>query len=605
MKQQFKLIILSICFLTASLRAQGKYLTNWDYYTQLEERRQVILAGLAGQTWKEGDDHRRRVYLGVVKLFTGVDRENGLKLLNDAINDPIHWGCFNVYSIMDAILRIGDQLPPQLIEKAKFQLATHFGEDKGFTENHKLQYRTARYLFGQTWPEGPIFADGMTPLEAMQEAQNWVDDWIDRTVSAGQLEFDSVNYHSLYYLCMTTIYDFAKDPLMKRKAWMMMQILIADWAPEYLKGNWIGAHSREKYNQVIHTILNCGVSIPFGYLFFGDSHYHPELEETYYVGLAAVQGFRPLALLGNIATDRSQPYIHKETKAPRQGFGINTSDLPTWKYSYVTKDYALGSSYGDITAVENHRWDITWVSEKDGSTCFFINPSYSKEQLLKYFDDDPDKIVDNIVRQRPYYKDPNKWIEGSPFEELFQHENTIIALYDIPEKERNGRVNGFYSKIIEERIQDQSGWLFCQTDSIYFAVRMLTEFEWHEEKDHFQVTMNNRRTGVIMEVAQQAEFSSFEAFQNRIKNNDLFIEMNKLHIVYRNSRGDNLDFTYPDKRKLNGKEIAFENWPLFSGPFVNAKKGTKIIEIKYGREKVILDFNDFSVNMESLSLPVR
>jgi hypothetical protein len=587
--------ILIINLIPILLNSQTAYPTNWDYYTQFEARRQVILSALSGQTWMKGDDPRKRVYLGVVKIFTGVDRETGLQYLWDAVNDTSNWGSFNVYSIMDAVLRIGDRLPPEMIEKAKFQLAANFGEDKGFTENHKLQYRTARYLFDRTWPDGPNFADGSTPSEGMKEAENWINDWIDRTVTVGQMEFDSVNYHSLYLLCMITLHDFAKDQFMKRKAGMMMHLLLADWAPEYLKGNWIGAHSREKFNQVTHTVLNCGTAIPFGYLFFGDSRFHPELEETYYVGLSAVQGFRPLPIIGNIATDRSKSYVHRETKAPRRGFGINTSDLPTWKYDYVTKDYALGSSYGDLTAVENHRWDLTWVSERDGSTCFFINPSYSAEQLLKYFDDDPDKILDNIIRQRPYYQDPNKWIEGSPYEQLLQHENIIIALYDIPEHERNGHVNGFFPKIIDERIQDPSGWIFCRTDSIYFAVLILTEREWHEEKDHFRVTINNHRTGIIMEVAQQSEFPSFQAFQRKIHDNYLFIDMKKLHVIYTNSQGNRLDFEYPDKRSVNGKKVTFKDWHLFDGPFVNSKKGSKVIEIQYQKERVVLDFNVFSI----------
>jgi len=592
----FQLIILPLF-----LNAQSNYPTNWDYYTQLELRRQVIISAISGQTGMKGEDPRKRVYLGVVKIFTGIDRATGVQYLWEAVNDTNHWGSFNVYSIMDAVLRIGDQLPPEMVEKTRSQLAANFGEDKGFTENHKLQYRTARYLFDQTWPDGPNFTDGSTPGQGMKEAENWINDWIDRTVTVGQMEFDSVNYHSLYLLCMTTLYDFARDPLMKRKAWMMMQLLLADWAPEYLKGNWIGAHSREKFNQVTHTVLNCGTAIPFGYLFFGDSRFHPGLEETYYVGLAAVQGFRPLAIIGNIATDRSMPYVHRETKAPRRGFGINTSDLPTGKYDYVTKDYALGSSYGDLTAVENHRWDLTWVSERDGSTCFFINPSYSAEQLLKYFDDDPDKILNNIIQQRPYYKDPNKWIEGSPYEQLLQHENTIFARYDIPEHERNGHVNGFFPKIIDERIQDGSGWIFCRVDSIYFAVLILTEREWHEEQDHFRVTINNRRTGIIMEVAQQSDYASFQAFQDSIRGNYLFIDMKKLHVIYTNSHGNRLDFEYPDKRSVNGKKIKFMDWELFEGPFVNSKKGSKVFAIQHQNKTVILDFNDYSVKLCPIS----
>ena len=462
------IIILNFCpFL---LKAQGSYPTNWDYHNQLKERQKVIQSALAGQTWNEGDDHRRRIYLGVVKLYTGIDTETGLNYLRDAINDSSHWGSFHVYSIMDAILRIGDKLPSEMIEKAKMRMVSHFKEYKGFTENHKLQYRTARYLFAQTWPDGLSYNDGMTPLEAKKEAEDWISDWIDRTVTLGMYEYDSVNYHSIYYLCLTTLYDFAEDPLMKRKAWMAMQLFLADWAPEYLKGNWIGSHSREKYNQATHTLLNCGVAIPFGYLFFGDSRFHPELPETYFAGLAAVQSFQPLSILGNIATDRSVSYIHKETKAPRQGPRIKNGS-PIWKYDYVTKDYALSSSYGDISAVENHRWGLTWVSNRDGATCFFINPSNSAGQLLRYFDDDPKRILGSIVGQRPYYDDPNKWVEGSQHEKMLQHENSIIVLYNIPKKETNQHVNGFFSKIIKNRINDSSGWIFCESDSVYFAVK--------------------------------------------------------------------------------------------------------------------------------------
>ena len=589
--------------LSASLAASdfigGDYPTNFDYYDQLEQRQQVIAAAIAAQAWMPGNDHRTRIYLGIVKLSTGIDAQRGLELLQQAVDDSLNWGSFNVYSMMDALLRLKNQLPLPLVAKAKMRLTENFGEDKGFTENHKLQYRTARYLYGQTWPDGPRFADGMTPLEAKKEAERWIDDWIQRTVSVGQMEFDSVNYMQIYYLCLTTLFDFSTDPLMKRKAWMMMQLLIADWAPEYLAGNWIGAHSREKYNQVTHTILNCGVAQPYGYLFFGNSHFHPELPEMYFSGLAAVQKFRPLPLLGNIATDRSVPYVHRETKAPRRGFGINTSDLPIWKYSYVTKDYALGSSFGDITAVENHRWDLTWLSERDGSICFFINPSFSAEQLLKYFDEHPDKILDAILRQRPYYADPNKWIEGSPYEELLQHENTIIALYDIPKKERNQHVNGFFSKIIEKR-EEEDGWIFCQADSIYFAVRTLTRGKWIEQNDHYRLTLNNPKTGVIMEVAQQAEFPSFDEFKTRIKSNPLSIDRKKLHVSYTNSRGNNLEFTYPDQRFLDGQRINFDDWQLFDGPFIFSEKGSKIFEIRYRDEKVVLDFNRFEVKFEGM-----
>ncbi len=595
MRLEMTVIICSFAFGFA-LCGQSKYTTKWDYYNQLENRRNVIISALAGQHWKQGDDARRRVYLAIAKVHSGIDREIGIKYLWDAVRDrSFVWGSFFVYAMMDTYLRFDQELPADLKAAIKKRLRESFIEDKGFTENHKLQYRTARYLFGQTWPNDPALPDGLSPLEGKQEAEDWINDWIERTVTVGMYEYDSPNYHSLYFLCFTTLYDFTTTPLIQRKAWMVMQLLMADWAPEYLNGNWVGAHSREKFNQVTHTILNSGTATPFGYLYFGNSQFHPEIPEPFYAALLAVQNFQPLAILGDIATDRSKAYVHLETKAPRRGIGICTRDIPVWKYTYVTRAYALGSSYGDLSAIENHRWDLTWVSDKDGSTCFFINPSYSAEQLLRYFDSTPENIVPAILSQRPYYKDPNKWIEGSPFEEVHQFENTIIALYGIPKDERNGHVNGLFSKIITTRVTDPSGWIFCDTDSIYFAVKTLTEGNWHENQDHFRLTLDSRKTGIVMEVAQKSEYATFQDFMDQIKNNALNFDLKKLSAKYTNSRGDQLEFRFPDFRKVNDEEINLKDWPLFKGPFVNSELGSKVVTLSYGQDSVILDFGDFSI----------
>ncbi|MDW7681793.1 MAG: hypothetical protein SCK70_14620 [bacterium] len=161
-------------------------------------------------------------------------------------------------------------------------------------------------------------------------------------------------------------------------------------------------------------------------------------------------------------------------------------------------------------------------------------------------------------------------------------------------------MNGFFSKIIEKRVEED-GWIFCQTDSIYFAVKTLTHGKWIEQNDHYRLTLNNPKTGVIMEVAQQAEFPSFDEFKTRIKSNPLSIDRKKLHVSYTNSRGNNLEFTYPDQRFVDGQRINFDDWQLFDGPFIFSEKGSKIFEIRYRDEKVVLDFNRFEVKFEGMN----
>jgi len=591
MSYKFILIFIITILIPVSIIGQPGFSGDREYYQGLKKRQEKIISDLAGQTWEEGDDYRKRIYLGIVKVYSGIDGKTGLQYLNDAVNDSIHWGFFDLYSFVEAIYRLGDELPKDLILKAKNRISDNFKKDKGFTGNHKLQYRTAAYLFGQKWPDGVILKNGETPLEAKKEAEEWIFEWIDRTLRNGMYEYDSVNYFSLYFLCFTSLAEFAEDDIMKKKSWKMMQLMLADMAVDYMKGNMTGSHSREKFNQVTHTKYNCGTAIPFGYLYFGDSDFYVDLPETYYAGLAAVQAFKPMPIIGNIATDRSQSYIQKEKKAPRKGLGISVLDIPVWKYNYMSRNYSLSSSYGDISAVENHRWDLTWVSKNDGATCFFINPSNSAERLLKFFNAPPDKIVDAILSQRPYYNDPQKWIEGSEFEKLFQYENTIIALYDIPEKEINKHVNGFFSKIVEERTE-KNGWIFCRTDSIFFAVKPITKGQWLENSDHYILHLDNTKTGIIMEISEQSDFPSFYKFIETIISNELTIDTEKLRVKYTNSEGFQLDLEYPDKRKLNGQDYNVYSDKLFEGPFINSFNEGKLIEIRYKEKKHILDFDN-------------
>ena len=589
--------LLSSPGLAARPAAQRRYPDASSYLTQLASRQKAFAAAIAAQTYSSGEDSRKRIYVGVTKLHTGIDAATGVRYLTDAVDDPRPWGSFEPYVMMDAVLRVGDRLPAPLVERIKTRLARSFGADLGFTDNHQLQYRTARYLFAQTWPDGPVFANGSTPAAAGREAETWIDQWVSDQVSRGMYEYDSPNYHHLYLLCLTSLHDFSRDPIMRRRAWMMLHVLLVDWATEYLHGTWIGAHSREKVNQVTHTTLNSGAATPFGYLFFGDGEFHPELPETFYVGLGAIQAFVPLPLVGQIATDRSRPYVLRELKAPRRG-PLIVNGPPTWKYDYVTNEYALGSSWGDLTDVENHRWDLTWSSAKDGTVCFFLNPSYSARQLIRYFETTLEKVLPDILRQRPYYADPNKWIEGSPFEEVFQHENALVAIYDIPPGERNQHINGFFSKAIDERRAGPDHWVFCRAGAAFFAVRTSEAGRWSEEADHFRLTLTAPVAAVILEAASASEYPSFDAFCERILRNRVRFDRSAKRVTYTSSRRREIEVTARGERRLDGRAVDLENWPLFEGPWVNAAKGSRIITLEYRPERIILDFNDLSIRQE-------
>lgn len=585
----------------ASAHAQSLYPDDAAYRAQFLERCAVARETMARQTWHADVDldSRRRIYLGVVKLATGIDAPTGLRYLEDAVADPQPvWGSFETYAFMDAVLRLGDRLPAPLVEKIRTRIAASLTTDFGFTDNHMLQFRTARYLFGQTWPDGPTLADGTTPGQSQQDAAAWIEQWIHRTVTRGMYEYDSPNYHHLYLLCFASLHEYARDERLRTKAWMILQVLLADWATEYLQGAWVGAHSREKYDQVLHTREHTGAATQFGRLFFGGAPLRLDLAETYYMALSSLQAFECLPMIGHIATDRRRPYVLRELKAPRRGPRIVDGE-PTWKYTYVAPEFAVGSSWGDLTDVEHHRWDLTWVSPQDGATCFFINPSYSAAQLARYFEFPVDQLLAEIVRQRPYHADPHKWIEGSPHEDVFQHENAVVAIYDIPPDAARQHINGFFPHVIAER-REEAGWIFARADGIFFAVWTSAPGEWHPEKTHDRLTLRQPKTAVILEAVAAREEKSFDAFCARVRALRPEFDERTLTATYTSTRGHRIKFTHRGARIVNGTTVDLSTWPLFEGPWMNSEPGTGLITLQYGAERVTFDFNSATVRTDSI-----
>lgn len=299
-------------------------------------------------------------------------------------------------------------------------------------------------------------------------------------------------------------------------------------------------------------------------------------------------------MIGRMATDRREPYTLRELKARRRGPLIVYGE-PTWKYTYIADEFAVGSSWGDLTDVEHHRWDLTWTSDDDGATCFFINPSFSSKQLHRYFSDPLEVIRERVLRERPYYADPQ--VEGSPYEDVFQHDTAVIDLYDIPADSERQHINGFFPHLIAER-REQDGWIFARADAIYFAVWTSVPGQWHDEGHYDRLTIEHPKTAIVLEAVAAKDAGSFDAFcTDRLAHTPDFDE-GSMTATYTTTRGHQLQFTHNGERLVDGVVVNLDQWPLFEGPWLNAKRNTGIITLSYGDEAVVLDFNTTTVTTE-------
>jgi hypothetical protein len=472
---------------------------------------------------------------------------------------------------------------------------------RGDTENHWLLYYTCLYLMAQMWPHqgGDQWYTGKSSEENLNEARQWIESWVQLTTTRGQGEYDSPHYMGVFLLPMSYLSAWAKDPAMQKRATMMLDYLIADYAPENLDGLFIGAHSRVYEAQLVEKWA--GVSSDFGWQWFGLGR-PVDPPDSYLLYYLLASAYEPPEILRRIAIDRSQPYTHYERKRTRNRWRFNDElHGPVYKTTYVRREYAVSSDQGGVLQpIQQHSWGVTWaVPDPRGiqNTLFALNPHSSIQELQTYFVFAPDSAVEGVVRSKKTYDSPDKLLGGSPYEKVFQDQDSLIALYDIARGSRFPHINGFFSKDLRDVREDESGWIFARGGEAFIAFRPLQAYTWKAlDGGGRRLFSPYLKNGVVLQVAAASEYPDFASFQRAITALPLEARMDPVPAVrFRSLRGKMVEFTYGETPKVDGVPLDYAHWPLFGGPFVEAELDSRQMVLKYGRMRRTLDFRTLTV----------
>jgi hypothetical protein len=472
---------------------------------------------------------------------------------------------------------------------------------RGDTENHWLLYYSSLYLMAQLWPglDGSHWYTGKSSSENMREAAGWIESWVRLTTTRGQGEYDSPHYMGLYFLANSYLAAWARDPAVKKRAAMMLDYLIADYAAENLDGIFAGAHSRVYDLPVIEKWRN--PSTDFGWVLFGLGK-PLDPPDNYILFYLLASAYEPPEILKRIAADRSRPYTHYERKRTRNRWRF-FDDLhgPVYKTTYIRREYAVGSDQGGaLQPIQEHSWDVTWnVPDPRAvhNTLFTLHPYSSLEELETYFTFPPDNGIATVVSSKKSYDSPDKLVGGSPYEKIFQDRDTVIVLYDIPPNTRFPHINGFFSKDLAEFQEDPSGWIFVRGGDAFIACCPLQPYSWKPiaggGKRLFSPYLKN---GMVVQVAARSEFGDLAAFRKAILALPFEVRLEPTPTVrFRSLRGAQMDFTWGQTPRVDGVPLDYDHWPLFGGPFVEAAVDSQKLTLKYGTMRRTLDFEHLTV----------
>lgn len=498
-----------------------------------------------------------------------------------------------------------DQLSPEA-KQAIRSAWLHYMPMRGDTENHWAMYYTSLYLMAQLCPgeSGDKWYTGKSSAENMAEAKEYLLHWMDLATTIGQGEYDCTHYIGEYCIPMLYLATWAEDPAMRLRGRMMLDWILADFAVDTLDGLYIGAHARTNEAQLFEKWN--GLSSYFAWLFFGNC---PELPGyggwgLHFAAAAQVSDYQLPEVLYRIGTDRTKPYLSFERKRTRHRWrNSDVRNAPVYKTTYVTSDYALGCDQGGLLQpIQQHSWDLTWaVPDPRGvhNTLFSVHAYYSSDELQTYFTDLPDWMPEAVTQQgKPSYNKEDKFLGGSPYEQIYQNLDTLVALYDIPSGTHYEHINGFFSKDLARCEEDASGWIFVQGGNAYVAYRPLAPYEWRKlgDKGDRRLYSPHLKNGTLVQAASAREFPSWEAFKNAIKALPLTITLSPTpRVAFTSLRGHRLVCAYGETPVVDGKPVDYASWKLFESPFLHADLGGRKLTLTHGRLERVLDFSTLTV----------
>lgn len=584
----------------------------------------------------EWDWRRRLLHHSIARLGLGIRTDEAVSHIAKVVADPgDNDTMFLRHPLADIAIRFADRIPAALREAIRAYLCSdrEYNIASG-TENHKIMNAVSGILAAEAWPDWP------QAQQVRECCSAYLEGYYDRITHYGQGEFDSTTYAVLYLNSLASLYDWTRDPDLKRKTGMMLDWYLINTAGEWLHGHMAGAVSRE-YGAIDGPELPGG-SLVSGWLYFGGRIPNLDAGEPHYTVINALSGYRLHERIASTARLREQAYLHLESHdltpadapthdnnetveadggtgtaggtAALKGYGY-ISKSGVRKYTYMAPRYALGSmadgKEGDIVwSGQLRRWTLRWDSPDAGSVMFVTHP---------FADFDPEKD--------PYRA---RWQGSSPYEQVLQHGRTLLAVYRIPAgstyrfgprkpfpSDKDPYIEGFISRTAIRSRLEAGDWLFCHGGAVLFGLRFAKPWEWIFETTRFgaspvhgRIRSNGLHHAVIVETAdaqapdsdpegQQAEL---EAFAVRIRScaEAAFLGMEDgctepTRVSYRTTGGDLLELEYNGARTINGKPWTDARWPLIRNPWVYSDVGAGRLTVNVGGWRREYDYRDWSV----------
>ncbi|MGH7496574.1 MAG: hypothetical protein ACREOO_29845 [bacterium] len=579
---------------------------------EFEARAQTLLAYFV-------EKETRPSFAAVAARYASGERINEAhRMMSQLLSSPRRNPSY-VFDLMATYLFGRQNLTPALAAQVKATLGK-IPLVHDFSEHEMHLYFAALMLAAETWPKmsAEEWFNGKSSGDNLREAREYFSIWLEKTVTEGQSEYDSPQYMPAMFAALAVLHEFTRDEDFRKRLSIMLHVLMIDFAAEHMGGLYGGAHAGEPMPLAISP--REAPSAGFSWLYLGVGKLIPTTELLF----SSLSSYEMLNIVQQLAKRRDPigGFVHQERKrrAPSLRYESDPAG-PVCKYTYVTRNYILGSiAGGAFSPRDQQSWGMVYRTRGDQKPVFFITtPSASGRDLAKFHAAEP-RILEAEARARNASANPLQAFTGTTnFERIFQHRNVLVGLYGAADSLTLVKLTGFFSPQLDTLLLPASNgstaqpdWIFAQTGETYFAILPLQPFRFENQSEGRWLISENRHNGFVLEVSTPIESDNFSEFRRRIRQEtkiDLSqLAASKMRIKYTTTYGDVMEFAFhPAKahteRSLNGTTVLEKDCTLFNSPLLKHAPGSKRIVLRFKNEWLELDCEKWEMieNMSTIT----
>jgi hypothetical protein len=270
-----------------------------------------------------------------------------------------------------------------------------------------------------------------------------------------------------------------------------------------------------------------------------------------------------------------EPAVVRLINPQSNGVAIQKGDT----YTYKTNDYSVYSTQNYHPGTYGDQQHVAGMNMKNSFSIFHSHPAVEKGHKRK---------------------SPSYWIGYGHMPHVAQDSSVCMAIYNLPDKKgmmEAALLDYTHAYFPTEKFDSVSiigNYAMGRKGDTYCALIGANPLILRDGETD-DLIQKGKQTCWIIEAGSRREDNSFEDFSERIRNNKLSFNSEKLLLTY-NSKGKEYKLEFKGDFTLNGR-IINTTYDRFDSPYIKAKRKQETLTFEHNGKSLHLDFKNLKREM--------